>query len=277
MSLEGKVNESDLQEYFSLLTIKGLNNNWVYRIRRIILNYLDYTNGDISKECTLEYLKGVQGNLNISSFRKIVYQVRKYLVYRGLDWAEDIKPPAEPIYCAKRVTKEDIAKTLQYFKQHTYYGQIKAIILLGASSGLRAEELYQLNTEDIDIKKRVVHVNHDPSNGQTTKTKVGRVSFFNEEARKTISGYLSLFRENNGLKCLFSKSHIERIFSNCPIKVKDLRKFFSQEWDRQGGPTSIKKILMGHSLRGDVDLMHYNYQSEKDLKKIYDRVGINIL
>ncbi len=28
---------------------------------------------------------------------------------------------------------------------------------------------------------------------------------------------------------------------------------------------------MGHSLKGDIDLMHYNTQSEGDLKKIYDR------
>ena len=33
-----------------------------------------------------------------------------------------------------------------------------------------------------------------------------------------------------------------------------------------------KKILMGHSLKGDVDLMHYNAQSPDDLKKIYDKV-----
>jgi len=56
------------------------------------------------------------------------------------------------------------------------------------------------------------------------------------------------------------------------LKVKHLRKFFSQEWDRRGGPTSIKKILMGHSLKGDVDLQHYNAQSEDDLKHIYDKV-----
>jgi integrase/recombinase XerD len=65
------------------------------------------------------------------------------------------------------------------------------------------------------------------------------------------------------------------IFYNSPIKVKDFRKLFSQEWDRRGGPTSIKKILMGHSLRGDVDLMHYNAQSPEDLKAIYDKVMNN--
>ena len=36
-----------------------------------------------------------------------------------------------------------------------------------------------------------------------------------------------------------------RKFKDALIQVKDLRKFFSQEWDRRGGPTSIKKILMG--------------------------------
>ncbi len=69
-----------------------------------------------------------------------------------------------------------------------------------------------------------------------------------------------------------STSAMSKIITNAPIRVKELRKYFSQEWDRRGGPTSIKKILMGHSLKGDVDLMHYNCQSEEDLKKIYDKV-----
>jgi len=33
----------------------------------------------------------------------------------------------------------------------------------------------------------------------------------------------------------------------------------------------IKKILMGHSMRGDVDLLHYNAQSEEDLSEVYKR------
>ena len=71
---------------------------------------------------------------------------------------------------------------------------------------------------------------------------------------------------------LLGHSHLFPIFKQSSVKIKDLRKFFSQEWDRRGGPTSIKKILMGHSLKGDVDLMHYNCQSEEDLKKIYDKI-----
>jgi integrase/recombinase XerD len=69
---------------------------------------------------------------------------------------------------------------------------------------------------------------------------------------------------------------LEGNFRKTDIRVKHLRKYFSQEWDIRGGATSIKKILMGHSLKGDVDLMHYNCQSDEDLKKIYDKIMTTI-
>jgi len=74
------------------------------------------------------------------------------------------------------------------------------------------------------------------------------------------------------LRTIFAQKTLECKFSNALIKVKYLRKYFSQEWDRRGGSTSIKKILMGHSLKDDVDLQYYNAQSEDDLKLIYDKV-----
>lgn len=36
-------------------------------------------------------------------------------------------------------------------------------------------------------------------------------------------------------------------------------------------PTAVKRMLMGHSLRGDVDLQHYAFQDEEEPKQIYDR------
>ena len=178
-------------------------------------------------------------------------------------------------YIPKYIKREDISDTLAYFKDNDYYIQLKSLILLGISSGLRAEELYQLNLDDIDLENRIVNINHNPQNGQSTKTKYSRISFFDDKAKQVLSEYLPYFNSDIHLRLLFSQSHITRLFRDAPIQVKDLRKFFSQEWDRSGGPTSIKKILMGHSLKGDVDLMHYNAQSPEDLKKIYDKVMNN--
>jgi len=213
---------------------------------------------------------------NVSSYKKKAYQIRKLLYHIDCKWYNEIKLPSDPYYIPKRVMRTDILSTLEYFKGNRYCIQLKALTLLGATSGLRAEELYQLDIGDIDFENRTVYVKHDPNNGKTTKTKKSRTSFFSEDAKIELLNYLKFYNDTNILKRLFSKTHILRGFRCAPIKVKDLRKFFSQEWDRQGGPTSIKKILMGHSLRGDVDLMHYNYQSKEDLKKIYNKIGITI-
>jgi len=68
---------------------------------------------------------------------------------------------------------------------------------------------------------------------------------------------------------LFGEKHIQHAFNSAPIQVKDLRKYFSQQLGRNGGPTSIKNMLMGHS--DDIDSLHYNHQNINDLKQIYDK------
>jgi integrase len=113
----------------------------------------------------------------VSTYRKKGYQIRRFLIYCGYDWANKIKLPKEPETRIKHITKEDIVKTLEIFQNHSQSERYTALVLLGASSGLRAEEIYQLKMKDIDIDNRIIYVNHDPSNEQTTKTKKSRISF----------------------------------------------------------------------------------------------------
>jgi integrase/recombinase XerD len=266
------VDKNTLPTYLSLCEIQGICNEWLTTIKRFLTHYLEDVQWTITQSTTLQYLKSVLKKYSISYYRKQSYQIRKFLTYLEIEWAKDIRLPAEIETPPKRIMLEDIHRTIKHFEQHRFLKQIKAVILLGATSGIRAEELYQLTIDDIDIGNSVVYIRHNPSNGQSTKTKKSRISFFNKEAERALEEYIEFYNGNNVLKCLFNQSHITRLFRDAPIKVKDLRKFFSQEWDRRGGPTSIKKILMGHSLRNDVDLMHYNAQSEEDLKAIYDRV-----
>jgi len=244
-----RISNDVFNKFLTLRELEGLSKKWHYQGKLCLNKYLNFVNWKINESKTLEYYQSLKNNLSISYYKKEVYQIRKFLTYLKVEWANDIKLPPDPIYLPKRVAIDDINKSLDYFKDNKFYLQAKALILLGMSSGARALELYQLTFEDIDIENRVLHINHNPQNGQSTKTKMSRISFFTEEAIR-----------------------------NSSIKVKDLRKYFSQEWDRRGGPTSIKKILMGHSLRGDVDLMHYNCQSEEDLtvnlKRILKRYTI---
>jgi integrase/recombinase XerD len=266
------IGENDLKDYLDTIELSGITIGHRKEVERFLDNYLTYMNGDTDKAKSLSYFKILKDDCSIAYYKKQMYQILKFLTYVKVEWAKDIELPSDPIYIPKRMNKDMVEQTLSYFKEHRVFKQVKAFVLLGISSGLRAEEIYQLNPQDVDIDNRTIHINHDPSNGQTTKTQRSRISFFNEEAQEAMVEYLAFFNNGSHLDRLFSQTHMTHLFRGAPIKAKELRKYFSQEWDRRGGPTSIKKILMGHSLKGDVDLMHYNYQSEEDLKAIYDKV-----
>jgi integrase/recombinase XerD len=264
--------EKDLDEYLDTIELSGITLGHKKEVSRYLSRYLDYLDNRIDKPKSLAYFKQIKEEYSIATYKKEMYQILKYLKYLGINWAKTIELPSDPEYTPKRFTNEAIQQTISYFEDDSYFKQIQALILLGSSSGMRAEEMYQLNLDDIDLDNRIVHINHNPIRGQTTKTQRSRVSFFTEGTKQAFSEYLTYFNDNNRLDKLFSQTHITHLFKGALIRVKDLRKYFSQEWDRRGGPTSIKKILMGHSLKGDVDLMHYNCQSEDDIKKIYDKV-----
>ena len=268
----GQQKEIDLEEYLNTIELSGITNDHKKEVRRYLSRFLDYVGTPIDKTKSLAYFKQLKDNYSIATYKKEMYQILKYLTYLGIDWAKNIQLPSDPFYTPKRFTNDIIRQTLSYFDGNPYFKQTQALVLLGISSGMRAEEMYQLNLDDIDLDNRVVHINHNPSKGQTTKTQRSRVSFFDIEAQGALSEYLAYFNNGGKLDRLFSQTHMTRLFKKAPIKTKELRKFFSQDWDRRGGPTSIKKILMGHSLKGDVDLQHYNFQSEADLKQIYDKV-----
>jgi integrase/recombinase XerD len=257
--------------------LSGVTKGHIKEIKRALKNYKKYILSNFDKRKSLEYFNMLQRKYSVAYYKKQMYQIRKFLTHHDIEWAKEIKLPGDPEYLPKRISVQDIIGTLSFFENHKNYIQIKSIVLLGITSGLRAEELYYLTEDDIDLDQRMILVKHDPKNNHSTKTKKSRVSFFTDEAKKALEDYLKYYDQCGVLRTLFAKKTLERRFRHSPIKVKHLRKFFSQEWDRRGGPTSIKKILMGHSLKGDVDLMHYNAQSPEDLKKIYDKVMGNVV
>jgi site-specific recombinase XerC len=70
-----------------------------------------------------------------------MYQILKFLKHHGTDWVNNIKLPPDPDYTPKRISNIDIKNTLEYLRKDIHYSRYKAIILLGYTSGLRAEEL----------------------------------------------------------------------------------------------------------------------------------------
>jgi integrase len=131
----------------------------------------------------------------------------------------NIRPPQEPQGIPKRITDNDISSALVYFKEYKYGLQFRTLIKLGADSGVRAEELFQLRESDRDLEKRMVNIYHKPEIGQTTKTGKNRFSFFTKGTGEMIKEYLTYKNDGCNLKKLFSQRHCHRHFKNSPIQV----------------------------------------------------------
>jgi len=270
--LAKSLGENDLFEYLNIIELSGITEKHIKETKHALEKYLDYVNWNLDKTTSLSYFKQLQIKFSIAYYKKQMYQIMKFLKNHGAEWIKEIKLPSDPDYTPKRVTDEDIANTINYFKDNDCYKRFKAIILLGATSGLRPSELYALTLNDIDLNNRTIYVRHEPKTNHTTKSGKNRITFFNEQAKVALEKYLEVFDNGKRLKTLFSENTLQEAFKNAPLHIKYLRKAFSQLWTRRGGDAGVKKILMGHSLKGDVDLMHYNFQSEEDLKQIYDKI-----
>ena len=148
-----------------------------------------------------------------------MFQLRRFLKFLKVEWANEISLPADPNYDPIRISTEIIKETLEYFEKDVNYFQIKAAILLCCSSGMRATELYKLTEEDIILNQNKILIIHDPKNNHTTKTKRSRVSFVSEEAKQAIEKYLDYFNSHNsGLRTLFAQKTLTRKFSSAPMR-----------------------------------------------------------
>jgi len=265
--------EGVLETYFSYLKLSGVSTTWFERCCKVVRGFIEGIDNSITEQNTLKYLKNLKEKYNdVETYRKDFFQIRKFLQFVGVPYANRLKAPKVRNKNNIQIWRSNcIKEAYEFLKSRTlnHTHRYTACLLLGATSGLRASELYALTPEDIDLERRTVYV-------RKSKTGHQRIAFFNHEAQEELRTFLREF-ESNESNVLFYFHRTQKVFRTTNIRVKHLRKFFSQEWDRRGGPTSIKKLLMGHSLKGDVDLMHYNCQSEEDLKRIYDKVNMRVL
>ena len=266
-----KIDEKSVKEYLDYVELSGVSKRYLEVVKILLYKFLKTVKYSIEKEVVIEYLKDVQRKSSLAYYRKQMCQIRKFLRFLKIPWVDDLKLPPMPRYQPIIVTDDDIKNTLAFFKGHPQELQLNALVCLGMDSGMRPEEIYQLKIKDIDINNRVVYINHNPRNGQTTKTRESRISFFTMNTASVLQQYIEWFNSQSKVKDLFGRSHILRCFHDSPIQVKYLRKYFSSKWEQRNGNHQIKERLMGHSLNS-VDARHYSYVSTGNMHEIYDSV-----
>ena len=216
------------------------------------------------------YINELKRDLAPPTYRKYILDLRRILNEIYVLFANDLRLPPMPKRRKLVIRPKHLEKLIRQAENlsKSKYLRLRAAILLSATSGLRSEELYSLRRNDIDVDDRMIYVR-----AEITKDYEDRITFFSEETSEALKDYLRTTANRPFIKDTIIKDFrkLDVRVGRTPLRMKHIRKFFSQQSDRLGMPTAVKKILMGHSLRGDIDLSHYDFQDEEELKKIYDK------
>ncbi|MBO8180664.1 MAG: tyrosine-type recombinase/integrase [Archaeoglobus sp.] len=254
-------------EFVKRLQLSHISDQEITAYKSAIQSFLEACSYRLTDDRIIIYINRLKEEFEPKTVRNKLIKIRRFLKFINHPLADDVKLPKIPKRRKNVIKVGHIRNLLNKAEElrEPYRSRLKCAVLLSATSGLRAEELYKLRLNDIDVEDRVIRVR-----AEIAKDFEDRVTFFSEEAKEALIYYLEI---TGGRDYLFSKKslnyHLAKLSDS--LRMKHMRKFFSQQSDRLGMPTAVKKILMGHSLRGDVDLSHYDFQDEEELKEVYDR------
>ncbi len=256
------------ERFCKAVDLKDVSDDEKRRYKKAVREFLEACLYDLDDNRIIIYINEIKQQLSPRTARKRLIYIRAFLKFINHPLADHIELPKIPRQKKIVVKPRDIRQILTEADsklKERYALKVKSATILSATSGIRAEELYLLTVDDIDLENRTIYIR-----AEIAKDYEDRVTFFSREAQEVLQEYLSVAKPD---KPLFSKKSLLYHFGklNTSLRMKHMRKFFSQQSDRLGMPTAVKKILMGHSMRNDVDLGYYDFQDEEELKKIYDK------
>ena len=271
-----KITEKHISNILNSMRVANKTKDHIRKVERILREFAEAVNYECDFEDVVVFLEAHKNKAH-SYYRKYVIYVRKLLKEAGADFVDKIQLPKMPKRRREVVKRDDVKRLIERIrsldfklhKQRLMQQRVIAGLLIMATSGLRPEELYSLTLDEIDVENRTIRLEiGKTASGKTIKDYEERVTFFSEEAKQELLKLLDMWNDGKPLFNVRSfYSMWEYYLKDEKLKPKHMRKFFSQQSDRLGMPTAVKKILMGHSLRGDVDLSHYDFQDEEELKK----------
>ena len=230
--------EQDILDIVNALKIANRDKSYIEDVERKLYKFAEYTNWKFDFNDVTEFFESVK-YYSSSNYRKYVLHVRRLLKNLGVPYWNNIVLPKVPksqkIIIKKNLVRRVILNlwNLRDVNKITKFRIISAFIL-GATSGLRSEEIYNLTSDDIDLDNRVVYVRfgENASTNKTVKDYEERVAFFNHETQVIIRYFFEIY---DGKKEIFNQRSIEYIYERFPgslringldIRLKHMRKFF---------------------------------------------------
>ncbi|MFX0091844.1 MAG: tyrosine-type recombinase/integrase [Candidatus Hodarchaeota archaeon] len=169
-------------------------------------------------------------------------------------------------------------KELQRFYETLTNLRDKTIMLMYATSGLRASEVLRLRLDEVDFNTRTIKP--EKRNSRTKRTTW--ISFFNRETAIVLKQYLHNRKMSSELLFPISRRWLERIFqkssqkSGIRITPQKLREWFCTEMSLNGVNEAYIDVYCGRFPKSILGKHYLDYSYEK-LKLIYERANLKVL
>ena len=193
-----KVYEYHLKAYFKAINKSPVD--YIAKDIRKLENRERIDAIDIYQNDVLYFAKLIEGRPPKSQIT-LLSVVKKFLIYNYVEFPQrfwnDLSIRATPIVEKKTPTREELKYILDR-------GDIKhkALFLLGASSGLRINEVVNLTRDEVDIDNRFIKLKDDK-----TKGGYSRATFFTEEEKEYLERWLEI-RKNFVKKKTYKSKYV---------------------------------------------------------------------
>ncbi len=224
----------------------------------------------------LAYLKEKGAHITPGHYAKVLGALKAYSRFLGMpDLLSDFAFPQRQFKPKHFWSREQVA---------SFYGclttlRMRALFLMGATTGLRKGELFSLRIDDISFSTRMV-----VPKVHSGRTKHSWVSFYNEECEHVLRQHIESMRPVMRARGkLFAEScrdfkvewRVAKERSGVTLKFKDLRDFFAESMINLGVQTIYIDAMAGRA-PASVLAKHYIDLSPQKLKQVYDLAGLTV-
>jgi len=242
------------------------------RYNRVFLEFTGKSFTDISDNDIRNYLSYLveEKNVSTSSLNSSISALKFYYgIILKRKFVYEVKRPRKDKKLPVVLSKEEIAKILSSVNNIKH----KAILMLVYSAGLRVSEVVRLMPEDIDNKRKLIHI-------KGAKGRKDRYTLLADSALDTLRNYWKkyepkkwLFPSTNPDRHLHYRS-VEKVFANACEKanilkratIYTLRRSFATHLLEAGTDLRYIQELLGHKSSKTTEI--YTHVSKSSIGKI---------
>jgi len=242
---------------------------------------LEFSNYIVDYQTLKKFFKSIEQKWSDETYNRYLMYVKRLCKIVGVDERLldlfSYKKVNHQVKIVKKGDVENLIKTVKESKlPKNEKDQLILLILLLSVTGLRIVEALKLKKKDVDVENRTIYVQQE-----YTKKREFRVAFFTPQLKALLENHLKDLEKKDRVFDFTiyqsNKSYLDKIFREVlrtDLRLKDLRKFFIQEWKRRNGDSMVLQLIVGH--KGLVTTQNYLKLEVEKLKQEYDSVFSHI-